>query len=271
MHPSVRNFPLSNERVRNVITEIIENFATSAMGRKIVKPIPLEMGDPRREEEGFISIGFNHIVDRIWFVDKASPDVFYAYEGIGRGYGIGIADSETEYIVNSIFEKCKDRTMGFRGEVNPSDILRSLEFLEQSRIQARVILTDVESHFQLWRHRNFWAHGQLYVPMAFSGYAHNVEIHFSRSLPKGTLVVTDPDRLGELLIKQSVEEAVSISDIRDSEREEVLRNIPSMTPEMLYEKARLFAYETIKVNIVDRSAVVILQKESVMPDEVKII
>jgi hypothetical protein len=269
-HPSVRNLQLSNERVQGVIAEIIENFSTSAIGRKIVKPIPLETGDQRREE-GFVSIGFNNIVDRIWFVEGAFDGTHYAYQGIGRGYGTGIADSETEYIVNHILERCKERTIGFKGEVHPSDILRSLEFLEQSAIQAKVILTSVQNHIQLWNYRNLLAHGQLRVPMAFSGYNHDVEIHFSRGVPEGTLIVTDPERLGQLLIKQSIQETASISDIKNSEREEVLRNIPSMTLDMLYEKARLFAYETIKLNIVDPNAVVILQKENAKPEEVKII
>lgn len=272
MHPSVKKLPLSDERVQHVLTEMIETFATSAIGRKIIKPIPLERGDKRREETGFISIGFNHIIDRIWFVDGVFDGTSYAYEGIGRGYGKGIADFETNYIVRNILDECKERKIGFKGEIHPSDILRSLEFLEQSGIEAKAILTNVQNHIQLWRYRNLLAHGQLRVPMAFSGYNYDIEIHFFRGMPEGTLIISDPEELGKLLIKQSIEEVAHISDIENSEREKVLRDIPSMTPEMLYEKVRLLAYETVKVNIINPNAVVILQEEKAGgPEEVKII
>lgn len=261
LHPSVRNLPLSDKRVRHTLTEMIENFTTSAIGRKIIKPVYLERGDKRRKEKGFVRIGFNHIIDKIWFVESDFDGTYYGYEGIGSGYGRGIADSEAYYIVTQILDECKERTIGFRDEIHPSDILRSLEFLEKSEIEAKLILIDIKNHLQLWRYRNLMTHGQLRVPMAFSGYSHDIEIHFFRGMPEGTSIIIDPEKLGELLIKQSIEEVARISDIENSEREETLRAIPSMTPEMLYEKVRLRVHETVKVNIINPNAAVILQKE----------
>jgi hypothetical protein len=267
LHPSIRNLPLSDERVRTVITEIIENFATSAIGRKIIEPIPLEKGDKRREEQGFVSIGFNSIVDKIWFVESNFDGTFYEYKGIGREYGRGIAKSETSYIIKCILDQCKERKVKFNGEIRPDDILHSLRFLEQSGIEAKVLLTNVKDHIQLWQYRNFLTHGRLHVPMAFSGYNHDIEIHFFRGLPEGTLILTDPEKLGELLIKQSIADTTSISEIKNSERKKVLEDIPSMTPEMLYEKIRLIAHETVKVNIINPNAVAILQKENATSSE----
>jgi hypothetical protein len=272
LHPSVRNLPLSDKRVRHALTEMIESFTTSAKGRKIIKPVSLERGDKRRKETGFVWMGFNHIIDRIWFVESDFDGTYYGYEGIGSGYGRGIADSETNYIVTQILDECKERRIGFKDEIHPSDILRSLEFLEQSEIEAKIILVDIKNHLQLWRYRNLMARGQLRVPMAFSGYNRDIEIHFFRGMPEGTSIITDPEKLGELLIKQSIEQVARISDIENSEREETLRDIPSMTPEMLYEKVRLLAYETVKVNIINPKAAVILQEEKAgSSEEVKII
>lgn len=259
--PSVSNLPLSEKRIKHIIAEIVESFNASSIGRKIIKPVTLTKNDPRRGEEGFVSFGFNHILDRIWFVDGVFEGASYAYQGIGRGYGVGIAEAETLQILKCIFEKCKSRVITYKDKVHPSDVLRATEILSDSKADAKIILTDVQNHLQLWLHPNLQGRGRFGIPKSFSGMDHDVEAQFFRGLPAGTLMISDPDQLGELLIKESLEENAKISDIEHSEEDKILKEIPTLARENLSEKVKLIVYETVKINILNPNGVVILKKE----------
>lgn len=262
VHPSVKNLRLSEERVEGVVEEIIQNFTESAIGRKLIRTTLLRKDDKRREESGFISVALNHIVDKIWFVDGAFNGTFYSHMGIGAAYGRAIADGETSHVVNCILDKCAENRIPFEGEIHPSDILRALKLLQQRNVKAKVILTNVKDHVQLYDNRNLQAHaGEILVPRVFSGYTYDVKIHFFRGLLDGTLIFVDPERIGELLVKKSVENTAEISEIKSSERAKIIENL-SIHPEVLDEKVRLRVYETIKVNIIEPKAGLILKRES---------
>lgn len=241
--------------------EMIESFQKNAVGRKIITPIHLPEEDKRREDTDFISLGVSHIVDKIWFVDGTFGDTTYGYQGIGRDYGWGLAEAEASHIIKCILDNCGDNKITFKGKIHPSDILRSFEFLEEKKIEAKIILTNVNDHLQLWHHRNMIAHGQLGISPAFSGYSHYIEIEFFRGLPEGTSIIVDPQKFGELWIKNAVEDVTNISEIEEHEKPKLLKEFPSITAEKLDESVRFLAYEVIKVNIVDPNAVVILQKK----------
>ena len=253
--------PLSQERVQNVIEEMIESFGKQAIGRKIIKPVQLRREDKRREESGFISFGMDHIVDKIWFVDGVFEDVAYGYQGIGMGHGRGIAEAETSHVIERILGECKENKVEFSGKIRPSDILRSLEFLQQREIEAKAILTNIQDHLQLWHYRNLVVHGKLGLSRSFSGYDYDIEILFFRGLPEGTTIFADPQKIGELLIKESIQDIASISEIRNDEREKILKDLPSIKPETLDENVRILVYEVIKVNIIESDAAVILQRK----------
>lgn len=271
MYPSVRNLRLSDNRVRHVVTEMISSFNQSAIGRKLVRPVALPTDDARKEEDGFVSLGFNHISDKIWFVDGVFDDTSYSCELMGRNYGEGLAESETSYITKCILEKCGENEIQYSQEIRPSDILQSLEHLGEHGFQGKLVLADIESHINLWKHRNLLLHGQLKVPKSFSGYAFDTEICFFRGLPKGTLIIADSDSLGELLIKQSVEETASISEIQESEKQKTIEEIPTLTLDTLDEKVRILAYETIRANITNQNAAVILSRKDDDTGQVKVI
>jgi hypothetical protein len=103
-----------------------------------------------------------------------------------------------------------------------------------------------------------------------SGYAYDIPIEYA-SLPEGTLIISDSQRLGELLIKKTIEENASISDIAPSEYEKVLSEIRGLTAEQLPEKVRFLAFETIRLDILDPQAVIILQKKDTDLASVKVI
>lgn len=259
--PSVKHLQLSQHRISKVLEELFEDFQKSAVARKIVTPIYLSLEDKRRDDKDFISLGVSHIVDKIWFVDGTFGDTSYGYQGIGRDYGRGLAEAEASHIIKCILENCRDNRITFKGEIQPSDILRSLEFLEGNKIEAEIILTNVHDHVQLWHYRNMIVHGQLGIAPAFSGYGHNIGIEFFRGLPDGTSIIINPNEFGELWIKNAVEDVASISEIEEHERPKLLKELPSMTAEKLDESVRFLAYEVIKANIVNPKAVAILQKE----------
>lgn len=62
-------------------------------------------------------------------------------------------------------------------------------------------------------------------------------------------------------MKRIIEETASISEIPSEEWDKVLKEVPSLKSEDLAEKVRIRVYETVKVNITDRNAVVILRRE----------
>jgi hypothetical protein len=260
-YPSVRHLRLSQHRISKVLGELFEDFRKSALGRRILTPVYLSAKDERRDDQDFISIGVSHILDKIWFVDGTSGDTFYGYQGIGGDYGRGLAEAEASHIVKCILENCRNNRITFKGEIQPSDILRSLEVLESNKMEARIILTNVHDHVQLWHHRNMIVDGQLGIAPAFSGYGHKIGIEFFRGLPSGTSIVVNPYELGELLIRKTVEDVATISEIEDHEKPKLLKELPSMTVEKLDESVRFLVYEVIKVSITNPKAVAILQKE----------
>lgn len=271
MYPSVRNTELSRDRVKFVIEEMIGRFNETAIGRQIVRPVVLGKDDIRSGETGFVSFGFNHIVDKIWFVDGSFDGTSYGYQGLGDDYGKGIAEAETKYIMERIFETCGSNKLVFEGVILPSDIFRALELLRKSNVHANILLANVREHLQFWQYPNLIAKGRLRVPRQLSGYDYDIPIEFFRGLPDGTMLVANSYELGELLIKQSIIDTARISNIDPSEYEEILRDIPGLALEQLPEKVRIFVAETIKVSITNPNAVVILQCKDQHLPEVKII
>jgi hypothetical protein len=263
--------PLSEKRIQVVIKEVKEQFASSSTGRKLVKPVYLSREDARMEKEGFMKFGFNTILDKIWFVDGVFEGAEYAYEGIGSDFGEGLGESETTYVVNQILEKCKGQKISYEEKIRPSDILRLLEQVGEAGAEAKIILSSIKDHLQLWRYPNLKIQGKLGVPKAFSGYDHDVKIEFFRGLPEGTSIAANSERLGELLIKQRVDDVITIENIKESERAKLISEIPSLSDKDLSEKVRFLAYETIKIEIKNPEAVAILEKAPSLSSQVKII
>ncbi len=257
----MRDVAISGERVRSVVNEMIGRFRETAVMRRLVKPVVLDKNDNRYAEEEFFSIVINQVTDKIWFVDGVFKGSSYSFQGIGKEYAEGIGEAESSFILQSILEKCSSSKLMFEGTIKPSDILRALELLDESKIRADVLLTNGREHIQLLHHRNLLARGKLCIPAAFSGYDYDVPVEVSRGLPEGTLLVANAEALGELLIKQSIAETASVSNINTFEYESTLRDLPGLTAEQLPEKVRVSILETVKLNITNPHAVAILQSK----------
>jgi hypothetical protein len=69
-------------------------------------------------------------------------------------------------------------------------------------------------------------------------------------------------RACELLIKKTIQQTANISEIRAEEKDRILKELLSLKAEELGEKIRVLVYETVKANIINKNAVVILQREN---------
>jgi hypothetical protein len=257
MFPSVSKIPLSKERIDSVIKEIKESFYNSALGREIVKPTPFPKENT--SEGNFVNYGFNSIVDKIWFVDGAFPDSFYSHQGIGADFGIGLAESETKFVVDEILADPAVTTLQFDNPIESSDLKSAIDILKTRGRNPTICITNIRDEIKLWYYPEFQIRGGLYIPTSFSGLLNDIQPKFSRTLPDGISLILDPAKLGRLLIKKSIEETTFINDIAESDYEKIMKEIPSIERENLPEKARVLTYETIKVKIDDPLSVVILK------------
>ena len=255
--PSVKNLPLSETRVNYVIKEMIDRFNEISIIKKLIKNVRVHTQS--LEDSGFVTVGFNSIVDRIWFVDT-SGDSIYDYRGIGADFAEGIAEAETGYLVKCILSASAN-SRSFTGTIKPADILDSLQAFESGKTKALIVLTNVRDHVQLWHYPELQSKGKLCVPSALSKLGHDVEIEFLRSLPEGTSIVLDSERLGNLLVKKSIQDTANILEIKEPEYAKILKEISELTAEQLPEKVRVRAYETVKVDIVNSNAAVILKQK----------
>lgn len=262
MYPSVKELPLSQERITNVISEMLSSFEKEAIGRRILRPCRIPESLPEFSAPEYMKWGFSHVVDKIWFVDGVFNGESYGYSGIGSDYGTGLAEAETNYITQTVLKQCNLK-IGFSGKIMPSDILRGLELLQQNQCIAKTILTNVRDHLSLWHHKNMVPQGQLVVSKSFSGYTHDIPIEFFRGLPDGISIIVDSDKLGELWIKKELKDAARISEIKGAERDKILKELPNIEPNKLDESVEVLAYEVIKANIVNSKAAVIIQEEPI--------
>jgi hypothetical protein len=127
-------------------------------------------------------------------------------------------------------------------------------------MDAGIILTSVGDHVQLLRHPSMISRGKLAVSSQFSGLGHDVDILFCRELPEGTSIVVDPRKMGDFLIKETIPDVVRVSEIPADETEIILEELPGFTTEKLDESVWIYVYETVKANIINPNAAVILRR-----------
>jgi len=260
--PSVQKVPLSKSRTEFVIKEMIEKFYSELIGRRILKPVYLQANDKEYRETNFVKYGFNSIVDRIWLVDGVYEGSTYACQGIGSDFGVGLAESETAYVLKSIIDNPKIKTLNFTEPIKPSDVSNLLALLNSRNKSPTIFLTNIRDEIQLWHYPEFQVPGKIGIPTNFSGLKNSVEINFFRLLPEGTSILMDTSDLGELLIKQRIEETAAIIEIKEPEYDTILKEIPTLNRDQLKEKARVLVYETIKAKINNPLSAVILKQSS---------
>lgn len=262
MFPSVRDLEISESRVKSIVNEMIGRFRETAAMRSLVNTVVLEKNNNQYAEEEFYSIVIDQVTDKIWFVDGIFKGSSYSFQDIGKEYGEGMGEAESSFILQSLLENCSSRKLTFEGTLKPSDILRALELLEESKIHADTVMINAREYTQLVSYRNLSQRGKLCIPAAFSGYDGDVPIEVSRGLPEGTVLLADTNKLGELLIKQSIAETARVTNINPSEYQSILEESPELTAKQLPEKVKVSILETVKLNITNPDAIAILQNKN---------
>jgi hypothetical protein len=253
--PSVKHIPLSQARVNSVVKEIIEGIDKDLLLPKI---LPRTSNPALFTERDFITIGYNSIIDRIWFVDYGSGSNFYDFRGIGTDFAEGIIEGETNYLSQFVINTSKNVST-FSDMIKPIDIVDSLRRLNPVESNAVTILTNIRDHVKLWHYPELQLKGKLTVPRTLSHLDDDIEINFLRSLPEGVSIIIDSEHFGNVNIKKNIRDTVGISDIDNSEYDKILQDIPELKGKDLAEKVRVRAFETIKIDVSNPDAAVILK------------
>lgn len=262
-NPSVKNLPLSMERIQGFKNEVIKAFEENALSRKIVKvKILYDLID--NEKSDFIFVGYNKIYDKIWFVESNFNSTYYEWKGIGKGFGRGLAESETKYILDEILNKYDKNVISYNGDLKESDILRAIKYLDIKRMPiSSIVITNVKDYITLMHYRNLRkGHGELFLPSSFTSLTNDIKVTLFRGLPNGISLFINNENMGELLIKKDFKDDIMIQEIKGELKNKVLTDIPSLTLDELEEKLRIHISETIKFKMLDINSVLILQRKS---------
>ena len=91
---------LSEKQIQEARHSFNENFDKWAVFRNIFEVI--RIGDTKiNETEDFVTIGFNHIIKRDWFINNTGS-TYYDHVTLGMTRGKGVALGESRYILNQI-------------------------------------------------------------------------------------------------------------------------------------------------------------------------
>lgn len=257
MYPSVKNLPISKERANSIKNEIISTMNHLATSRRLLRRIYVNDSPEFADNEGFVTVGVNTIIDRIWFVDNPSNEEYYSYQGIGVDIAEGIAETEGKYITDCIF-KSKPKTIVCDSPLNPAHLRQAIYCLSQNSAQPNILLLNIKDHIQLWHYPYLAKNGRFCIPSEFSGLKNDIEIDFFRLLPEGMSLMVDSEKLGTLVIKKRIEDTTVIQDIEEKDFAKILAEIPKLDKAKLPEKVRVRSFEIIKAIIEDPSGAVII-------------
>lgn len=233
------------------------------MSRQILKKVYVNNNPEYAKKEGFVTVGLNSIIDKIWLVE-ISGEEYYSYKGMGVDFGRDIAETETKYVTQCIINSGVE-TISCNSPIKPSHLLRAIEALVDNKIEPDILLMNVKDHIQLWYYPNLSKKGHLCIPSEFSGLKNDIKIEFFRLLPEGTSLIADSQSLGTLFTKERIEDTTIVQDIPESEYKKIISEIPALNPSQLPEKARVRSYEVIKVGIANPKAALVIKVKN--PEE----
>lgn len=268
-YPSVKDKEISDVRKKKIEENIREGFKKNLLGREIVKVKELnseEIKDYSNKE--FFKLGLSSLIDKIWFVDKPGGEVSYGYMYIGHEYGESVAEGETKGIIDRTIEKVKsENIMPIKEEkLTKEEFIRAFEKLFHyrniDRFEGNIILTNIYDEHDFWYMDEFKGERRDFSIGSIELCGRRIPIFYSRLVPKGVTLLFDKNKVGTLLIKRPLQ--ISIEDagkLSEDIKEKIMKDIPSLTKEELYEKARIMVYETIRFEIENPDAVVMLKHE----------
>lgn len=263
MYPQVKNKPISENRKKDVINEIIKNVKLNSLGRYIVNVIlPTNENNQKFAlvyDKPFFKLGISLIMDKIWFVDYVEGSTSYSHHGIGYAEGMGIADGETKGIIGQILSECDIEENQIKAnELKKTYIDEAISKLQSRSIRCNCILTNLTNIFKFWQMEGFkgFIKGEI-ATRGLEGSYKDIPVYWSNFLPKGVTFIFNKDILGDLFIKRDI--SANISEINENEKDNVIKSLPELKNQDLSEKIRLYADEIIRFELRSKDAIVILK------------
>ncbi len=272
-YPLVKDKKISETRRKQVEEDIQRGFEKNLLGRKLVRVENIKHDDLNRK---FFKVGLSSITDKIWFVDEPGGTTYYSYDGLGYDYGEAVAEGETKGIIERIIENVKkENIIKTKGEkLTKEKFIELFEKLFHSvitdRFEGNIILTNIYDEFSFWYMDGFrpfksgndedFSFKNPYGFIDLCG--RELPIFASRLVPKGVTLLFDKNKLGTLLIKKPLQ--ISIEDagkLLEGVKEKIIKDLPSLKKEELYEKVRVMVYEIIRFEVENPEAVVMLKHE----------
>ncbi|MGA8905738.1 MAG: hypothetical protein WB661_12110 [Candidatus Bathyarchaeia archaeon] len=244
-YPRTSHIPLSESRRARFTSEAKETFNGFCLARLILTPVRT----PDTDEPDFRKIGFNHIVDRIWFVDGVFEGAAYATPS-GATYGSSVAERETELVLQQLIARAlggqSSLTMETPSAPNEEDICALLQRVHDNGYEPSVIIAGVGESLNFWNFRSFSDTHEVRRGLTSpEGYFRGVPVHYCRLLPDNVVLAADRVALGQLKIKKDFD--ISVTDITDNtDRERIRRELPSLSNADFNEKVRVLGFEVVK-------------------------
>ncbi len=239
---------MSAARIFRFRNEAKDTFHPNAIARIILRQTRKSEGD------GFQKIGFNNIVDRIWFVEGVFEGASYAAPN-GAPYGSALAEVEARRVLDKLFEVARQPSADCVTETSDDpaedDVYELLDTMRDKEFEPTMILASTKQVGRFWDFKGFEPsrevrHGLVFPEGKFLG----VPVHYSRLLPDSVIIAIDSGSLGELAVKREFD--IDVTDITDTnEQDRIRQNVPSLSQSDFTEKARILGYEIVKPTILE--------------------
>ncbi len=260
-YPSVpiASLPISEERRGKVIAEFLGEFSSWAIARRILNVVPWK-ANSRAESNGFRKIGFNDIVDKIWYVDNP-PDVdgYLSVQGIGSDYGRAVAQAETKAVVDRLIEASpRLPSMSYKEMFSPETLEAGVKILGDNGFHADVVLSNIHDFGNLWQFGGF-VRGIVPNTSLKTSSGGEVAIHDAVEVPDGIILLLDRGAAGSIVLKEDA--TLVISEISEEEKPAILKVFRDITAEQLKQKVKLHVEEVFRVDIDEPKAILTLKKQ----------
>ncbi len=245
-YPKTSHLPLSESRVARFVTEARDTFIRSSLARLMLTQAP------QRSDNDFSKIGFNNIVDRIWFVDGSFAGTSYGTPS-GAPYGSTVAESETKLALKGLIEfdshNETNRIIETPSDPSEDEVDGLLRNIRENGFVPRVIIASIKQGLRFWDFRTFNPSQETRRGLTSpEGYFQGVPVHHCRLLQDGVILATDKSALGFLEVKRDFN--VSVSDIPDTiEQQRIRREVTSLSNADFNEKVRVLGVEVVKATI----------------------
>ncbi len=256
----ISSLPISDQKRKAIFAELHEEFASRAVGRKVLRVIPPENDSTQAPEDDFRKIGINEIEDRVWFVDLPPGSGAYSTHGIGAGYGQGMAEAENRAVIGKLIEAFSSIPgLSYKETLSPEALDAGVKMLANNGLKPTVVLTNVDDFLNLGHFPGF-VKPTATVPLLRTKSGYEIPVLESTEIPDDTAFLIDSGAVGALVLKQDV--TVAISEIAEEETPEILRAIPDLKAEQLKERVRVRVEEVFRVDIDEPRAILRMHRES---------